>query len=221
MKATLLEHMGGDLTVVNAARVSFANKSDWEEVPDVLLSGKCLSERDAKLVHYLAKHGHFTPFTHPQASFHIEAPIFVARQLAKHQVGLAWNEVSRRYVDTGVRFHIPDTLRERAENKKQGSGDKHPLSALFTPAMNSLFGQCANLYTEMIEKGICPEQARAVLPLATYTQWIWTGSLAAFARVCKLRLSDDAQAETREIAAQIAAQMEPLFPVSWPALMEN
>lgn len=210
VKATLLDHMGSDLTVVNAARVSFGKRSEE------------LSEKDIKLVQYLASHGHWTPFGHPQLSFHIGAPIFVARQLAKHQVGGVWNEVSRRYVDEEPRFYHPE-WRTRAPNKKQGSGNAVTRLATLSSDMNfnRTCERALEAYQNMLSIGVCPEQARAVLPLSTYTEWHWTGSLAFFARVAKLRLSEDTQQETRELVQQISDQIEPLFPHSWKALNES
>lgn len=210
MKATLLDVMGDDLTVVNAARVSFGKRSE------------SLSEKDIKLIHYLAKHNHWTPFGHPQLSFHIEAPIFVARQLAKHQVGGVWNEVSRRYVDEEPKFYS-NVWRERADNKKQGSGkvlDYWKYAEVGLIEYN-LQRYALKSYREVLDLGVAPEQARAMLPLSTYTEWYWSGSLAFFARVAKLRLSEDTQQETRELVHQMAEQIEPKFPHSWKALNES
>lgn len=228
MQVTLIDHMGSDLSVVNAARVSFDKQSEWEnqeEVdesyygPDSAVQPK-LSDRDAKLIRYLARHNHWTPFGHAFVSFRIKAPIFVARQLGKHQVGLVWNEVSRRYVDSEPEFYIPEVWRKRADNVKQGSSDE----AACTEEEVYFQGYCENalmLYADLINHGICPEQARMVLPQSMLTEWVWSGSLAAFARVCKLRLDPHTQKETRDIAEMIDAEMRRLFPVSWEALMEN
>ena len=206
--------MGDDLSVVNAARVSFAKESEWEYTGELLNSE--LAEKDQKLIGYLAKHNHWTPFAHAFLSFRIKAPIFVARQLVKHQVGLAWNETSRRYVDDEPEFYLPDVWRKRAENVKQGSSDeavedlpniKHPLKL------------CLSLYEDLLAKGVAPEQARMVLPQNTMTEWIWSGSLAAFARVCKLRLDPHAQKETQEIAEMINERVPAGFVHSWEALL--
>jgi thymidylate synthase (FAD) len=207
MKATLLDCMGTDLTVVNAARVSFGKRS------------KELIEQDIKLINYLAAHNHWTPFGHPQLSFHIEAPIFVARQLAKHQVGGVWNEVSRRYVDSEPEMLLP-LWRERIEKLKQGSGKELPIGVQLNihREYKDHMERTKNLYRILLSYGVCPEQARMVLPLSTYTEWHWTGSLVFFARVCKLRLQPDTQQETRELVQQIANLIEPLFPHSWKAL---
>jgi len=216
MEVTLVDHMGSDLSVVNAARVSFAKESDFDY--DYGHDGRVnerLKESDAKLINYLAKHNHWTPFAHAFASFRIKAPIFVARQLVKHQVGLAWNEVSRRYVDEEPEFWWPKEWRGKPINAKQGSDgvvdwfiDPHcVIEALKT-------------YQSALVHGVAPEQARMVLPQNTMTEWIWSGSLAAFSRVCKLRLDPHAQLETQMVAQQIDKIMADLYPYSWKALRE-
>ena len=209
MEVTLVDHMGSDLSVVNAARVSFHKES------------KEFKDGDVKLINYLAKHNHWTPFAHAFASFRIKAPIFVARQLVKHQVGLAWNEVSRRYVDEEPEFWFPKEWRERADNVKQGSGGIVEDSVMFRSISVELTKECLATYSNMLACNVAPEMARMVLPQNTMTEWIWSGSLAAFARVCKLRLDPHAQLETQQVAALIRDQIEPLFPVSFKALMEN
>lgn len=216
MKAEYISRMGTDLTVVNAARVSFDKQSEYEYDPynDLYV----LSHQDQKLINYLAKHKHWTPFAHPQITVHIKAPIFVARQLGKHQVGMVWNEVSRRYVDSEPEFYSPGVWRKRAENVKQGSSED-TVNAEWHPA--HLYEKPLAVYKTMLERGVCPEQARMVLPQSMYTEWYWTGSLSAFARVCKLRLDTHTQKETRDVAQQIHAIIKPLFPISWKALMEN
>jgi thymidylate synthase (FAD) len=206
----LIEVMGNDLTVVNAARVSFSKKMKKFKIG-----------RDDKLIRYLAKHGHWTPFGHVQLQFYIKAPVFVARQLIKHQVGLIWNEVSRRYVDTEVEFYEPAYWRERAENKKQGSGINAVKNhTSWENKYDVLMKWSKDLYEEMLEGDIAPEQARMLLPQSMMTEWYWTGSLAAFARVCKLRNSDDAQVETREVTTKIAEAIDgtPDLSISWEAL---
>ncbi len=216
MRVDLIDHMGSDLTVVNAARVSFDKESEWvttheqgERVQRVL------SDKDTKLLNYLGKHNHWTPFAHCAATFRIKAPLFVARQLGKHQVGLVWNEVSRRYVDSEPEFYEPKAWRKRAENVKQGSSDK-----IVTGVSNGSANRwCLEVYRNMLEDGVCPEQARMVLPQSMYTEWYWTGSLTAFARVCNLRLDPHTQLETQEIAKMLGAHMERLFPKSWAVLM--
>ena len=227
MKVELLQHMGSDLTVVNAARVSFAKQSKWDGEDG--FGDDLLSLHDAKLINYLATHNHWTPFAHTALTFRIKAPIFVARQLAKHQVGLVWNEVSRRYVDDEPEFYTPDGWRKRAENVKQGSSEEEVVTHLgplgfvtsrITDRYERLTHHAHQLYDEMIEHGVAPEQARMVLPQSMMTEWWWTGSLAAFARVAKLRLDSHTQRETQQIAQGISDEASRLFPVAWAALME-
>lgn len=212
MQVTLLDSMGSDLSVVNAARVSFHKESDWEQTDSY--DGKFyLSEKDKKLINYLAKHGHWTPFGHAFLSFRIKAPIFVARQLVKHQVGLCWNEVSRRYVDDEPEFWFPKVWRGKPVNAKQGSD-----GVLQEPVYHGFAEDALVEYKFLLELGVAPEQARMVLPLNTHTEWIWSGSLAAFSRVVKLRTDPHAQAETREIAEKIDALVPMAFCHSWRAL---
>lgn len=236
MKVSLINAMGNDLTVVNAARVSFDKESDWNYWRDddgVVES--YLKVRDAKLIQYLAKHNHWTPFGHIAATFRIKAPIFVARQLGKHQVGLVWNEVSRRYVNSQPEFFFPRAWRKQAENVKQGSSETETIELFsegyaeggyrfpttMTEAAEGSVRYAAGLYKMMVDKGVCPEQARMVLPQNMMTEWVWTGSVAAFARVCKLRLDPHTQAETREIATAMSAELSKAFPISWDALLNN
>lgn len=228
MSVELIDCMGTDLSIVNAARVSFDKESDWEYLREIDADGeqvKCLSEKDTKLINYLAKHNHWSPFAHTCLSFRIKAPIFVARQLGKHQVGGAWNEVSRRYVDSEPEFYLPrHDWRLKADNVKQGSSEE------FVDAYTSVFIQadvekvtqaCLDVYSFMLRMGVCPEQARVVLPQNTMTTWIWTGSLAFFSRVCKLRLDSHTQRETQEVAKDIERLTREKFPVSFNAFMEN
>lgn len=214
-----VDHMGSDLSVVNAARVSFHKESslDFSTSGDPDLGA--LYEKDKKLISYLAKHGHWSPFAHNSISLRIKAPIFVARQLVKHQVGLVWNEVSRRYVDDGPEFYFPEVWRGKPENAKQGSS--HTQVEVQTHALIQDLSHVLAWYEGMIESGVAPEQARMVLPQSMMTTWIWTGSLMAFARVCKQRLDPHAQQETQEVAQMIQEIIEPLFPVSWKALMND
>ena len=212
MQVTLINSMGTDQTVVDAARVSFAKKAD-----------NYTDAQNDKLIQYLARHNHWTPFGHAQATFHIEAPVFVARQLVKHQVGLVWNEVSRRYVDDSPRFFSPSSWRPRSQDKKQGS-DKHDIIPDMRQAWKIYENAVHNIsktYSILLDMGVAPEQARMVLPQSMMTEWYWTGSLAAWSRVCRLRISEDAQAETERIAQDISREMKQLFPVSWAALEEN
>jgi thymidylate synthase (FAD) len=212
MNVELIDHMGSDLSVVNAARVSF-DKISTE-----------FQDRDTKLIKYLATHNHWSPFAHAQASFRVAAPVFVARQLQKHTVGFAWNEVSRRYVDTEPTFFVPETWRKRAENVKQGSSEEavdikeFRLRWDYDP-YTSFINAAEDFYKSLLDQGVCPEQARMVLPQSMMTEWIWSGSLYAFARVCNLRLDSHTQKETQLVAQQISSHMESLFPVSWNALV--
>jgi thymidylate synthase (FAD) len=224
IKATYDDHMGSDLSVVNKARVSFGKKSEWEYGED---GTHYLSYKDAKLIKYLAEHKHFAPFGHSFASFHIKAPIFVARQLVKHKF-MRWSEVSRRYVDDTPEFYTPEVWRGRSEDKKQGSEGVVDMSveASLGDARDTLAGaiewhkeDSLNLYNQLIEAKVSPEQARMVLPQSTMTEWFWSGSLDAFADMCKLRCKDDTQYETRLVADQISEKMKQLFPVSWVALV--
>ena len=197
--------MGSDLSVVNAARVSFAKEhKEFDEVGDT------------KLINFLAKHNHWSPFGHASMQFHIKAPVFVARQLVKHQVGLVWNEVSRRYVDNEPEFYEPTEWRLAAENKKQGSSEETTNYNL-KPA-HEFARQC---YSNMLGKGIAPEMARMVLPQSMYTEWYWSGTLYAFARVCNLRCKPDAQKETRDVGWGIDKYARELFPASWKSLRDE
>ena len=205
MKVRLVDHMGSDLSVVNAARVSFAK--EHKEFDDVA---------DTKLINYLAKHNHWSPFGHGSLQFAISAPVFVARQLVKHQVGLVWNEVSRRYVDDEPEFYTPTEWRKSAENKKQGSSDE-TVEYSVLPAY-TFAKQC---YENMLRMDIAPEMARMVLPQSMMTEWYWSGTLYAFARVCNLRCKPDAQKETRDVGWGIDKYARKLFPASWKALRDE
>ena len=204
MEVTLIDYMGGDLTVVNSARVSFGKKKDKFE------------PKDKKLIAYLAKHGHWTPFGHVSLQFHIIAPVFVARQLVKHQVGLVWNEVSRRYVDSKPEIYTPKSWRRYAEDKKQGSSAE--IAWKRWTEYESLVKTCVGAYERMMANGICPEQARMILPQSMMTEWYWSGTLMAFARVCNLRCKPDAQLETQMVADQINELARTIAPVSWKEL---
>jgi len=204
MFVKLIDHMGTDLTVINAARVSFGKRKEE------------FTEGDKKLIAYLAKHNHWSPFGHCTIQFHIEAPIFVARQLVKHQVGLVWNEISRRYVDTEPEFHFVEEWRGSPDNKKQGSSDE--VIDISTHIQDDYIDMCTYTYRYLLEQGVCPEQARIVLPQSLMTEWYWSGTLYAFARVCNLRCSEDAQYETRLITNKIDKECSQIFPVSWKEL---
>ena len=230
---TYIDHMGSDLSVVNAARVSFGKKSEAVEWLGVDIGGgveplPVLSQRDTKLIKYLAKHKHLSPFGHAFASFHVKAPIFVARQLVKHKF-LRWNEISRRYVDDEPEFYTPDVWRGRSADKKQGSEGVVDLSKFWgslgdasdsTETLVEWFKEdSGSVYSALIDAGVAPEQARMVLPQSTLTEWYWSGSLDAFADMCRLRCKDDTQYESRVVANQISDIVEGLYPVSWKALV--
>lgn len=219
IEVTLVDKMGTDLTVCNAARVSFAKETDWQFSD----CGKVLKEGDKKLIKYLAEHNHWSPFAHAFVQFRVKAPIFVARQLAKHQSGLVWNEVSRRYVSTEPEFYMPKTWRKAAENVKQGSSDESILGhhkEIVEYNMYEATSICLETYESALLSGVCAEQARMILPQNTMTEWIWSGSLYAFARVCNLRLDSHTQLETQTVAKLIDSYMEDLFPESWKVLVK-
>ena len=220
IEATLLDHMGSDISVVNAARVSFGKKSELV-CTDHTLGTYELKEGDKKLIKYLAKHNHISPFGHAFASFHVKAPIFVARQLVKHKF-LRWNEISRRYVADDPVFYEPDVWRYRAEDVKQGSSSEGTtLSEMYgwDTYKKDMYSVPLQHYKSLLKKGVCPEQARMVLPQSMMTEWYWSGSLDAFADMCKLRCKPDTQLESRMVADPISNIMSNLFPVSWEALV--
>jgi thymidylate synthase (FAD) len=214
IEVTYIDHMGTDLTVANAARVSFGKQSEMD-TSDVWGPPK-LKDKDAKLIKYLAKHKHISPFGHCFVSFHIKAPVFVARQLVKHKF-LRWNEISRRYVDSEPEFYHPTKWRGRSDDKKQGSEGEVDIDIL----ESEFWWKPYSMYRVLLDKGVCPEQARMVLPQSMMTEWYWSGSLDAFADMCKLRCAPDTQAETAEVAWAISLKMEDLFPVSWEALRDE
>ena len=207
-----VEHLGtfgNDLTVVNAARVSFAKESN------------AMTEGDVKLIKYLANHNHTSPFFHPQIRMRLKMPIFVAREWFRHTVGFARNEVSRRYVDTAVECYVPDAemIRERDTNKKQGSKSTPVENAVYSHEyMNDMTGVAIDTYNKLLSENVAPELARMVLPQSMYTEFIETASLCGYARLCKLRLNPDAQYEIRLYAQIVSGILEKEFPVSWAAL---
>lgn len=244
MKAELIDCMGDDLRVVNAARVSFDKESAWETgfetVFDTDIPVNILSEADAKLIRYLAKHDHFSPFTHCTVTLRETVSIFVARQRFKHTVGFTYNEVSRRYVDDTPELYMPEEWRARPEGSVKQGSSKKVITHLEEPTVYGLdvkgaelwyevtikeevqmaYDVCLELYTSMIDNGVCPEQARMVLPQSMMTSYYVTGSLMAFARAYKLRADSHAQKEIRDLAAQWDQIIRPLFPVSWSALCD-
>ena len=207
MEVKLVDKMGTDLSVVNAARVSYAKSKDAFDVV-----------KDEKLIKYLAEHEHWSPFAHASLQFRIKAPIFVARQLVKHQVGLVWNEVSRRYVDDAPELYQPDSWRGRPQNSKQGSDGEVKLDQTIEYNMETTMESCLILYNSLLQKGVAPEQARMVLPQSMMTEWYWSGTLYAFARVCNLRCKPDTQRETQEVANEIDRLTNEAFPRSWKYL---
>jgi len=213
-----VDHMGTDLSVANAARVSFGKRSEMD-TSDVWGPPK-LKDKDVKLIRYLAKHKHISPFGHCFASFHIKAPVFVARQLVKHKF-LRWNEISRRYVDSEPEFYVPTEWRGRSADKKQGSEGVVPISGETMRVASKASMWSIRNYTALLNAGVCPEQARMVLPQSMVTEWYWSGSLDAFADMCNLRCKPDTQYETQVVAGHIDTEMAKLFPVSWEALREN
>ena len=215
-----IDHMGNDLMVVNAARVSFNKESDWEGEQKWTgeIAGKKLSERDQKLISYLAKHNHWTPFAHPQICLHIKAPISIRTQLYKHKVGFVENEVSRRYVKDEPEIYNPRWRSAPTDGAKQGSSDFMMGTTFMDDFYQDIVEESLSCYEELLANGVAPEQARFVLPQGTYTEWWWTGSLAAYARVCKLRSDPHAQWEVREYSTAISNIISELFPESWKVL---
>ena len=212
IEVTYVNHMGDDLSVVNAARVSFGKKSDYMmRVHNG--EAKVLQHKDDRLIKYLAKHKHKSPFNHTFTTFHVKAPVFVARQLVKHEY-MPWNEISRRYVDSDPEFYVPDVWRGRAQDKKQGSAGVVKTNANIEYHNNVML----QLYKQQLDEGVSPEQARIHLPQSMMTEWYWSGTLYAFAKMCGLRLKEDTQAETRIVAEKIEDVMAKLYPVSWEAL---
>ena len=212
IQVTFLNSMGCDKTVVNAARVSFNKQS---QASDIMGDSPVMLKQDIKLIKYLAKHKHMSPFGHCFASFHVKAPVFVARQLVKHKF-LRWNEVSRRYVDSKPEFYQPTEWRGRSEDKKQGSEGVVDVGKIGDISLAS-----KTLYNSLLDRGVCPEQARMVLPQSLMTEWWWSGSLDAFADMCRLRLASDTQAETRLVAEAIDNSLSMLYTYSWNALLNS
>mgnify|MGYP005856511229 CR=1 FL=1 len=218
IEVALIDYMGDDTRVVNAARVSF-NRDRRASSPDLI-------ERDSKLIRYLARHNHWTPFGHCVITMRETVPVFIARQRFKHTVGFVYNEISRRYVDEDPEFYVPDRWRARAPDKKQGSVEGSEVRSYgqsVTPSSRAeaVYELAFTVYREMLEGGVCPEQARMVLPQSMMTSYYVTGSLAAWARAYKLRSHADAQAEIRRLATEWSNIIAPLFPVSWGALTEE
>lgn len=259
MKVEYVDHMGTDLSVVNAARVSFAKMSKFgykefddvasaEEFADTILGAELdidfiygdrwnggfpvlyLEEVDRKLIKYLADHKHWTPFAHTAITLRMQAPVPIRTQCFKHKVGFVENEESRRYITTPPKYYMPEVWRKAAANKKQGSSDE-PLdpilrvrlggSQTITSAVERYYQYADDLYKELIEHGVCPEQARFVLPQGVEVQWIWTGNLYSYANFYLKRTDPHAQQEIRELAEMVGQVIEPLFPVTWRALIRD
>ena len=219
MEAELIDSSGTDLTVVNSARVSFDKESDWNK--DIPATGiKELKESDVKLINYLAIHNHFTPFTHPTITLRENVPLFVARQRFKHMVGFSYNEVSRRYVDSPPEFYEPKEWRRRASNAKQGSSEEtvNINRGAFINEYKKAIKNCEWTYNHLLRLGVCPEQARMVLPQSMYTSYYVTGSLYAFARAYNLRSDPHAQKEIQYLASLWDKIINVLYPTSWAAL---
>ncbi len=209
MKVELIDKMGTDLSVVNAARVSYAKVKEKFEASD------------ERLIRYLAEHNHWSPFAHTFLSFRIKAPVFVARQLVKHQVGLVWNEESRRYITYDPEIYNIRKWRKKPDSSKQGSGEQILISTELNLEVSEHLQQGLKLYNRLLLENVAPEQARAVLPQSMYTNWIWSGTLYAFARVCELRLDEHSQKETQEIARQLDIHCQDAFPISWKYLTKQ
>ena len=209
--AFYVQHAGSDLMVVNSARVSFGKRSEMEDDP---WGPPKLKEDDARLIRYLAKHNHISPFNHTWVTFQCRAPMFVARQLQKHEY-MPWNEISRRYTTENIEFYTPEVWRGKSADKKQGSD-----GVVDVGDWGDANWACLNAYNDLLDMGVAPEQARMVLPQSMYTEWFWSGTVGAVAKMCNLRCKPDTQAETRIVADQISDKMKELFPVSWEALTD-
>jgi thymidylate synthase (FAD) len=211
IEAFYVQHAGSDLMVVNSARVSFGKRSEMEDDP---WGPPKLKEDDARLIRYLAKHNHISPFNHTWVTFQCRAPMFVARQLQKHEY-MPWNEISRRYTTENIEFYTPEVWRGKSVDKKQGSD-----GVVDVGDWGDANWACLTAYNDLLDMGVAPEQARMVLPQSMYTEWFWSGTVGAIAKMCNLRCKPDTQAETRIVADQISEKMLELFPVSWEALTE-
>lgn len=214
MKAELITHMGNDLLVANVARVSFAKESQEFTLREDYPTGS-----DEGLIEYLAKHNHWTPFGHPQITLRMKAPVPIRTQAFKHKQGFVENEESRRYIASAPELYVPEHFRRKPEsNAKQGSEGVHPDSDRWVCDYEAACERALELYSAMVEDGVCPEQARLVLPQGCMVNWIWTGSLAAFARFYNQRTDSHAQKEIQELAQEVGNIIEPLYPYSWKAL---
>lgn len=235
MQVEYVAHSGNDLLVVDAARASFGKQSQWEVVGEygvgspnsdtaVMFPVYGLSDKDKKLLDYLAREKHILPFRHPQITLRCKAPIFLARQLGKHQVGMSWSEESRRYITTEPEFFWPDKWRKKADNVKQGSSDETAsydglyIAGATTFSVEEMADMTKQMYNEMLAAGIAPEQARMVLPQNMMTTWVWTGSLLSFYQMYKLRAEAHAQREAQQFASMVKDTVRPLYPEAWDSL---
>lgn len=227
IKVELLDFMGTDLDVVNAAKVSFSKESEWEwktehESGVPVNDTPVLAEKDIKLINYLAKHNHWTPFAHTALKFRIAAPVPIRTQCFKHKIGMVENEESRRYISITPEIFIPEFFRSKPEGSiKQGSGDVHPMSDYFVTSYKDLTEACVNEYKVMLDNGVCPEQARFILPQGAIVNWIWTGNLVSFANFYNKRTDPNAQREVQVVAELVGKEVAEIFPVSWSALVEK
>ena len=211
----LLDHQGNDNTVANTARVSMQFNGTWAQLPD----NYSIEQRD-KLISYLARNNHSSPFRHNSITIRMDIPIFLARQLGKHQVGMSWNEVSRRYVDTQPEFFYPDEWRSKPDGSiKQGSEGRHEMHNELQDEYDAFVTSALDYYNLLLADNVAPEMARMVLPQSMMTQVVWTGSLMAFAHVYKLRIDGHAQVEAQDFAKELDKVIRPLYPVSWEALI--
>lgn len=211
MEVTLIDNMGSDSSVVRAARVSFANDN---LNPD--------HAKDESLIDYLAKHNHWTPFAHTSITLRMTAPLPIRTQCFKHKVGFSENEQSRRYISLRPSVFVPESFREKPKgNIKQGSGDAHSASQMWLSTYERRANAAVSVYEEMIEHGVCPEQARFILPQGVEVSWYWTGSLAAYARFFNQRTDPHAQKEIQDLAREVGDIIEPLYPRCWDALTKG
>lgn len=212
MKVEYIDHMGNDLSIIRAARVSFASDDGTERT----------EEDNLKLTRYLAKHNHWTPFAHTSITLRMTAPLPIRTQCFKHKFGFVENEESRRYIDTKPEFFMPAEFRGKPEGSaKQGSEGLIADQARWKEAFSMTYETLLEAYDFAIEKGMCPEQARFILPQGTEVNWYWTGSLSAFARFYKQRTDAHAQKEIQELAKEVGDIIAPLFPISWEELTKG
>lgn len=219
-----VDKMGDDFRVFEAAKATLGGEEE---------SGFVRGETDpSRLINFLARERHITPFCHPHVTFECEAPIAIARQLGKHQVGFRWNERSMRYKDSVIDVYVPDMFRGRPDNLHSGSADIDVSGRVVDEGWSGdgvtvaqlykiVTDQCLHFYNELVKAGLAPEQARFVLPQGMITRWIWTGSLYGWYEVWRQRSSEHAQYEARLFASQLDTHMSSLFPIAWEALKGN